>query len=880
MALLFSKTRRLPADPGRGPNDVDTALGTKVAEPQVAKVVIDALVFMAAALTDEQLEMRDPDRIAALLPWAEFSQRMGAVAAPIQTVIKKSALVEQDKFKMQKADIALDAPPITAIDITPSLNLIDQAAVAYAQTQAGKLIVQISEKLRGSIRTVVTSAMAGEISTYDVAKILRESIPLHSAWAQAVTNTYDSTLRDALKDETTTMAQARVLAQKASATQAKSLTNARAWNIARTEVQTAANQGRYAGWEDGVNAGYIRPTSLKIWQEGRSPCPICAPLVGEIQPWDKPFSDGSLMPPEHPSCRCSASLLPPDEKYLAQMADQTAARDAASFVGDAHVAEDLTLGSDGLLPDVSSLDTATADVRAVEDSLPRGNIIIPDTTPDLAPHTAEQMFSADLEKIKAAVNSVYDGQTFGNFHVELRGVQHTDYSADKIHILQDIYKGAAKKEVGFIQSTLTAEADGTYTAKIDEVLLNKASRGKGFNSAFQDFTEKWYRDLGISRIDVLASRENGAYAWAKAGYDWADTYGTLDTHPTTVIYDLNYVASELDKIPSADNSAAAAQLRAFKDALEGPRAGWPSPAEIANYNPPYQVAGKVEGEPLGKFLLTNSDWNGQKLLTLDTPTAALPKGNIIIPGSPPEWESPLARATLADPAAVQAAVDDGDWRYIADPTERADFLFQFSHDNLSIIRPAAQNVIDGKSALDGIDTGWFRSSWDKPFSAELADGSTKVMQLTGAEIDDMLASAAKNLADRLLAPVEKTTPLFRGMIVDDTPAAVEAMFAKGTVVPLGTGASFASSATLASKFSLSALDGGYGSLEGDGVRVSMALIGSAPVTPLAAPWSTLDEIGLQESLVRGDVKVVSAKWAPAPDGPKGEQMLVVLVSYV
>jgi hypothetical protein len=321
MSIRLSKARSLPSDQGRAKNDTDATTGAKSAEPAVGRIVNDGLLFMAGSLTDEQLSSGDAAAIMRSLPWAEFSYRMDGIHEPLETVIRKSALSEQKTLRLRK-----DTPTATATasGISGSMNVIDPMAVAYANQQSGGLIVEISTKMRASIQQMITAAASGEISSYDVAKMLRSVIPLHTAWATAVQNTYTNTMRDALLDDTIDMATARSRAVNAAAAHSKRLTIARSWNIARTETMTAANNGKFAGWSDAVDKGWMVPDSLKIWEEGRDPCPQCAPLVGEIRRWDEPFSNGKQMPPEHPSCRCTADTLPPDQKYLDRMAEQRA----------------------------------------------------------------------------------------------------------------------------------------------------------------------------------------------------------------------------------------------------------------------------------------------------------------------------------------------------------------------------------------------------------------------------------------------------------------------------------------------------------------------------------------------------------------------------
>lgn len=76
----------------------------------------------------------------------------------------------------------------------------------------------------------------------------------------------------------------------------------RARTIARTEVQRAANMGRYHAWE---KSGKVEGKEWLTYFDDRT-CPICAGLDGERRKLSEPFSIGVMMPPAHPNCRCTA----------------------------------------------------------------------------------------------------------------------------------------------------------------------------------------------------------------------------------------------------------------------------------------------------------------------------------------------------------------------------------------------------------------------------------------------------------------------------------------------------------------------------------------------------------------------------------------------
>lgn len=72
----------------------------------------------------------------------------------------------------------------------------------------------------------------------------------------------------------------------------------RAEMIAQTESVNAWSQGQY---------NYAKETGAKyrIWEALAGACKLCSPLDGEKVDIDQPFSNGAMLPANHPRCRCS-----------------------------------------------------------------------------------------------------------------------------------------------------------------------------------------------------------------------------------------------------------------------------------------------------------------------------------------------------------------------------------------------------------------------------------------------------------------------------------------------------------------------------------------------------------------------------------------------
>jgi SPP1 gp7 family putative phage head morphogenesis protein len=165
------------------------------------------------------------------------------------------------------------------------------------------------------VRRIIVDAFNEQLDVRATAKRIKNIVGLHPKWADAV-----------IKFEKREMARLMKLGQKESTARRNSQTRAsayadqlqskRAVMIARTEIQIAQNQGRYEGWKQADKAGFVDPSALKMWVTAldERTCEICAPLDGEIVPWNGLFSIGLEAPIVHPNCRCTMVILPPERK--------------------------------------------------------------------------------------------------------------------------------------------------------------------------------------------------------------------------------------------------------------------------------------------------------------------------------------------------------------------------------------------------------------------------------------------------------------------------------------------------------------------------------------------------------------------------------------
>jgi hypothetical protein len=196
----------------------------------------------------------------------------------------------------------------------------------FAEKQAGRLVTAIDESMRLAIRTVISESFKNQVPLDLTASRLRQFVGLHPRWALAV-DRYYTRQYESLRNKGITHEKALKRAEMTTETYRRRLIRARSSMIARTEIQIAQNWGRQLAWQQASDGGWVDPDAQKVWKTasatmgGVPPCDRCSPMEGESVRWNQSFSNGLLMPPAHPHCRCTAFLMPPsrglnDDEYI------------------------------------------------------------------------------------------------------------------------------------------------------------------------------------------------------------------------------------------------------------------------------------------------------------------------------------------------------------------------------------------------------------------------------------------------------------------------------------------------------------------------------------------------------------------------------------
>jgi hypothetical protein len=321
MALVVRKAKKVTYTTASGKKRTRKVILTKQ-EQRIADAYAQAISGLKGFTKSPQLydNLRglalgsgSVDSVVDSFDWAGFSMNLGDV--PVTLLSQVSGEAGKQLATLRTA---------LGTDVTYSFDVTDPRAVAWAQVKTGELVTSVKESTREAIRQTIYESINNGIDPMETAQRLTRVVGLLPRHASAVGKLYDNTLQRLVKDgvvEAEAKQKAREMADK----YATRLVRYRAKMIARTEIQYANNMGRLLSWAEADNQGLLAGGLLKEWavitpnSPYGKPCVHCAPMKGERVAWDKPFSNGLLMPPAHPHCRCTATPIVPTLDELRAM---------------------------------------------------------------------------------------------------------------------------------------------------------------------------------------------------------------------------------------------------------------------------------------------------------------------------------------------------------------------------------------------------------------------------------------------------------------------------------------------------------------------------------------------------------------------------------
>ena len=190
----------------------------------------------------------------------------------------------------------------------------------WVENHGAEFVTNSTKTQIDGLRAVVQRVAALEdLSVDELSRVIRPMVGLTKQQATANLNYYNNLIQNGVSTK-----RAQDLSMRYAARQHRY----RGYNIARTELAFAYNQGSYEGTKQAQAAGYMGET-VKVWctADDERVCPICGGLEGKIIAMDEDFDFRTKLegrnetirrvPPAHPSCRCGVmykEISPPKFK--------------------------------------------------------------------------------------------------------------------------------------------------------------------------------------------------------------------------------------------------------------------------------------------------------------------------------------------------------------------------------------------------------------------------------------------------------------------------------------------------------------------------------------------------------------------------------------
>lgn len=183
-------------------------------------------------------------------------------------------------------------------------------SVDFLKKHGAELVTNLVKEQKDALNAIIVHVSGYTAVTPDeAARIIRPVIGLTKP--QVIAN---ARYREAVKDAylkahpNCKPGTAKKKAAEAAARYAARQHRYRAQSIARTELAYGYNAGAYGATKDAQLQGYIGDCR-KVWLTAYDErvCPICSQMDDEKRNMDELFSNGKMLPPGHPQCRCAVA---------------------------------------------------------------------------------------------------------------------------------------------------------------------------------------------------------------------------------------------------------------------------------------------------------------------------------------------------------------------------------------------------------------------------------------------------------------------------------------------------------------------------------------------------------------------------------------------
>lgn len=178
----------------------------------------------------------------------------------------------------------------------------------WTEAHGAEFVTRSTSDQIAALRTMVQrAAVLEDVSVDQLARMVRPAIGLTQRQATANLNYFHTLIDNGVSKKKAIDLSIRYAAKQH---------RYRGYNIARTELAFAYNQGSYQGTKQAQAAGYIGDVE-KVWctAEDERVCPICGALEGVSVTMNEDFDFQTKLigrnptirrvPPAHPSCRCA-----------------------------------------------------------------------------------------------------------------------------------------------------------------------------------------------------------------------------------------------------------------------------------------------------------------------------------------------------------------------------------------------------------------------------------------------------------------------------------------------------------------------------------------------------------------------------------------------
>ncbi len=300
--IRFTKVKATPPRPKR-PSGGKKATLDKLraflnqAEPDVVEILMSG--FSAQQNTVTYKELREAYLAGGI------SQKQFEKWQEDYTKLITSTLVPQWKAAAAAAAQEVSAKyPYFLYD--PDIS----SGMSFLRQHGAELVTNIVQEQRDALNAIIQHVSGyTNITPDEAARIIRPCVGLTKPQALANVRYREAVKQAYIKAHPRgKLETAEKRAADAAARYAARQHRYRAQNIARTELAFTYNAGAYGATKDAQTQGYVGDC-VKVWLTAYDErvCPICSAMDDEKRNMDEAFSNGRLLPPGHPSCRCAVA---------------------------------------------------------------------------------------------------------------------------------------------------------------------------------------------------------------------------------------------------------------------------------------------------------------------------------------------------------------------------------------------------------------------------------------------------------------------------------------------------------------------------------------------------------------------------------------------